>query len=267
MFRKVKTKEEYAELSREYKKQKDRIKTIFLNKKLSRSDLADDILEFQKATQLANIRQQELNKTQNLIVKEPEPIKSLEEKPEPIKSLDEEEEPIRRPKRDDIPYKRMELTKRPGNQGDKYLFYEGNDVILELNINNKNQITSETKYKKLINLDPVYWMGQSTKNEFLKNVKFVPLSLKRTPQPPSSPREREMKITRPKMRKVKSEDFKGEGIKSKMTELKKLNLLVGSYMSGNDNKKLKKDIVNHLNKLHKGKILTKSQKDMIMNKL
>lgn len=267
MFKKVKTKEEYAELSREYKKQKDRLKTIFLNKKLARSDLADDILEFQKAQQLALLRNEEINKIEKPILeREPQPIKSLEEKPEPIKSLDEEEEPIRR-KGDDIPYNRMELTKRPNNQGDKYLFYEGNDVILELNINNKNQITSETKYKKLLNLDPIYWRGQTTKNEFLKNVKFVPTSLKRTPQPPSSPRE---KLIRPKLRKVKSEnvkgEFTGEGNK-KMTELKKLNLLIGSYMSGNDNKKLKRDIVNHINKLYKTKVLTKTQKDMIMNKL
>ena len=40
MFRQVKTKEEYDALLKEYSTQKDRVKSLLLNKKLSKSKLA-----------------------------------------------------------------------------------------------------------------------------------------------------------------------------------------------------------------------------------
>ena len=45
MFRQVKTKEEYDALLKEYSTQKDRVKSLLLNKKLSKSKLALELKE------------------------------------------------------------------------------------------------------------------------------------------------------------------------------------------------------------------------------
>ena len=72
MFRQVKTKEEYDALLKEYSTQKDRVKSLLLNKKLSKSKLALELKEneISKLVALDQIRQEEIYKNSLLAKQE-----------------------------------------------------------------------------------------------------------------------------------------------------------------------------------------------------
>ena len=271
MFRQIKSKEEYDALLKEYTTQKDRVKDLLLNKKLSRSKLALELKEneISKLVALDQIRQEEIYKnsllakqqtietTENLIDLDGE----VERPPAPAP-----QEQKAQPPQEQKPQKIYEIKeiKNQKTGGFKYLFMKNGRKSLELNINKYRITDARSKYEKLQRLDNDYFNGEDRKNIFINNIELKTKD-KRRGKPPANlpeyiPLEGEGHINYHKKHNITHK-------KHKKDDMNKLNLLIGSYLSGNDNIKLKKELVIHIKKMYKNHILTKSQYNLLMSKI
>ena len=242
MFRQVKSKEEYDALLKEYTTQKDKVKGLLLNKKLSRSKLALELKEneISKLVALDQLKQEEIYKNSLLAKQE-----TIETSNNPIDLSTEEE----KTQEQEAPAPKQAFyyeTIENERGGKKYNFFENGNEALEINVNKRGVMNARDKYTSLKDLDNDYFKGEEGKNKFINKITFVP-----RPRRGSSQKKRPTQS--------------GEG--HKKDDMTKLNLLIGSYLSGNDNIKLKKELIVHIKKMFKNKILTKSQYNLLMSKI
>jgi hypothetical protein len=267
VYKQMQSPEYYLKLANEYQKSQVEVLNYFQMKKLQDAGMLEDYL---KMIEIAREAKRKLEEEKQ--AREPRPLLPAENVI--VKSVEPEEQEQKATETESAGPLRMIFSQRPNNQGEKYNFYDGSKMVLEINVNNKGEITSENKYNKLFELDPMYFGSQAAKDEFLNNITLKPKLKAR--RPPSSPRVE--KQVRPSLRKSKTESRKSPSIKKaelKMMglghnnnqDLHQLNMLVGAKMAGNGNKNMVKDIKKLMKSMVKNKTLTKQQEQMILKRI
>ena len=269
VYTELKSPKYYLNFAKEYQKSQEEVLNYFQMKKLAEAGMLEDYLKMLETKTEAERRLAEEKQAR-------EPIPVLPNQNVVLKSVNNDKaEPEAEPEaemEESASRLRMIYSQRPNNQGDKYNFYEGSLMVLEINVNNKGEITSENKYNRLFILDPMFFGSQAAKDEFLNNI-TLKTKLKARP-PPSSPRIE--KQVRPSLRRSKTESRKSPSIKKaelKMMglghnqDLHKLNMLVGSRLAGNKNKKMMNEIKKLMKSMVKNKTLTKQQEQMVLKRM
>ena len=290
VYTELKSPEYYLNFAKKYQKSQAEVLNYFQMKKLAEAGMLDDYIKMIETKSEAERRlkeEQQARETRPELRLEPK----AEAKPEPKAEAEPKAEPEE--------YRYVKGL-RPSNQGINYTFYKGKKRKLVINLNKKNELESPEKLRRLNELDPVFFGGQENKDLFIKNLKlnleptrprgdFIKKLMKPKAEAEAKAeakaeaeaekfmikvkkkRKQKLKVSKPKpLTIIEEEEPVPEttiGVGYYNDDMNTLNMLVGSRLAGNKNKKMMNEIKKLMKSMVKNKTLTKNQEQMVLKRM
>lgn len=264
VYTELKSPEYYLNFAKKYEKSQAEVLNYFQMKKLAEAGLLEDYIKMIETKSEAERRLEEekqARETRPALPNENVVLQKPESKAEPeAESKAEAEE-----------FYRYVPGLRSNKQGTNYTFYKGKKKELIINLNKKDELESPEKYKKLQELDPVFFGGQENKDLFIKNLKINLKATRPRMRPPQFIPEGFVKLMKPKAEAEAKEEAESKketiGVGYYNDDIHKLNMLVGSRLAGNKNKKMMNEIKKLMKSMVKNKTLTKKQEQMVLKRM